>query len=56
MQQEIGNGFKAREVKGLKCCMAAKSNRKHKYLYSFVTKEPYVFWQKDLLMALVALK
>lgn len=56
LQQETGSHFKARAVKSLKVCLAAKSNRKHKYLYSFVTKEPCGFWQKDLLMALVALQ
>ena len=56
LQQETVNRFRGRAVESLKCCIAAKLNRKHKHLYSFVTKEPHVFWQKDLLMALVPLQ
>lgn len=48
LQQETGSCFKARAVGNLKAPHAAKLNRKHKYLYSFVTKEKYGFWQRGL--------
>lgn len=47
LQHEPGRCFKARAVGNLNVHHAAKFNRKHKYLYSFVTKEKYGFWQKD---------
>lgn len=48
LQQETGNRFRARTVENLKICIAAKLNRKHKHLYSFVTKEPYVLAERPL--------